>query len=189
MTETTLTHALDKTAIKAMRDADSICFDHDADPTLAEHNGIRAIKRGKAPWYEDTTVRVRARSSVYIHSDDDGPSRLDYDIRNGKTACCFDMIHCSKHSEEWQTIVSLLRAGDEVELRWVGSDNNDYLTRSTVTEREKDSSHPSHSLGERLYHDKLYLKVHRNGKVKYSFYLTDSICPDNTARMIKPYGR
>ena len=169
-TETTVA-TLSAIDLKALRQADSICFDHGAE------SGIRAIKRGKAPFRQDITYTIRCRSSVRIHDDS-----LDYGQRNGDGAQCFAMIHSAQYDEQWRTIVDLLHVGDTLTLAWVGGDNNGYVTRSRVTEKESDGYSPG--LGEKLYHDKLFLIAMR-GKRKLSFYVADSICPNNTARMIR----
>lgn len=166
--------AITKVDLKALRTCDSVCFDHSPVGT----HGIRAIKRGPAPWYIDTTCTVRVKSSVFIHGDG-----LDYDYKHGKTARCFESFSSQKYNEEWQTVLGLLKEGDEIELRWVGADNNGYVGRSTITETNE---HGSPGLGMKLHCDRLYLYVWRGGKRKYSFYLCDSICPNNTARMIRP---
>ncbi len=182
MTATETIYSLTKNDVKALRTADRVCFDHFTvqKPNSGRQSGIRCIKVGSAPWREEVTFYVNAKSSVYLHGDG-----IDYDVRNGKTATCFDMIHSPQCSEEWKTIVSLLREGDEIELRWMGCDQNGYLNRATVTDSDNDGSA---GLGMKLCHDKLYLHVRRGGKRKYSFYLSDSVCPDNSARMIRPYG-
>ena len=55
-------------------------------------------------------------------------------------------------------------------LEWIGADNNGYLNGSEGA----------------LYHDRVKLIVHRTGaKARLVFTLTDSICPDNSARMIR----
>lgn len=174
-TETTT--GLTKNELAALRQADSICFDH----SLNGHTGLRAVKRGKAPFFEEHRVEVPCKSTVYISGDG-----VDWDTRCGKHAQCFAWIHSAQFNEEWRTIVRLLKPGDEVELRWVGNDDNGYVKRARVTERDE-SCHDA-GLGMGLCHDRLYLKVRRKGKQVYSFYVDDSVCPNNTARMVKPYG-
>ncbi len=179
MTETKTEFALTKDQVRALRTADHICFDH-CQKRDEHSSGIRAIKVGPPPWREETTLRIPTMSSVFIHSE---AKEIDYDTRHGLYARCFELIY--SYNEEWQTIAGLLKAGDEIELRWVGSDDNGYLRRSRVTERDNTFSS---SLGEPCHHDKLYVHIRRGGKRKYSFYLADQICPDNSARMIKPSG-
>ena len=167
MSETT-TAGLSKNDVKTLRTADIISFHH-----TREGGRINASKRVRnSPWHEETTIGISCDSSVFEHWEK---------TRWEGAYSCFSMIHCPKYSEEWQTIVSFLREGDSLQLRWIGCDNNGYLTRSMVTDRDEQSSP---GLGEKLYHDKLYLKIVR-GKKSFSFYLDDSICPDNSARMVK----
>jgi hypothetical protein len=139
---------------------------------------LRAIVKVRKPTPHETEIEIPAESRVILHGDD---ARTDAGFDAAKNAACFALVY---NWAEWKTISSLLRSSDELRLRWVGADNNGYLRRATVTEREGDGYQPG--LGEKLYHDRLHLEVWRNGKQKYAFYVTDSVCPDNTARMIRP---
>lgn len=180
MATTTESYALTKCDLKALRQADRICFDHGA-PNPGE-GVVRAVKCGKAPFRQEATHSIPVRSSVFLHGAD---ANAAY-VHRGDASdfCrCFVMVFSPCYDQEWQTVVSLLRAGDELSLRWIGADNNGYVGRARVTERDE-SCHDA-GLGERLYHDRLYLKVRRAGKEKYSFYLADSACPNNSARMIR----
>lgn len=175
MTETTTQisneFTVSKDDLKALKTCDSVCFDH----SPAGNHTIRAIKRGKAPFYQDATYPIKVRSSVFIHSDGPKPN-LDH-------AKCFEMFSSSKYNDEWQTIVGLVKVGDEIKLRWIGADNNGYVNRSTVTEMSEEKGNAG--LGMKLYHDKLYLSVWRAGKQKYAFQVSDSVSPNNSARMIQ----
>jgi len=62
------------------------------------------------------------------------------------------MINWAKGDAAWQTIVSLLRTGDEIILSWKkGWGDNKLLEDAGITE------------------DALYLRVRRKGKIKYTF--------------------
>jgi hypothetical protein len=90
-----------------------------------------------------------------------------------------DSILTAQMSEEWQTIVSLLKPDDKITLNWwAAGASNGYLQRSEVKE--------GHGMGEKLYADILTMRIHR-GEItnKLVFRINESICPDNTARMIR----
>jgi hypothetical protein len=161
---------ISKIDIQAMKLADTVSFHR-----VNGKNTIVATKRVPKPKaFEDTERRHEIEVDGHVdHFRGDGEYALPYDTIEHihKFASCFDMIHSSQYSDEWQTIVSILRPGDVISLVWQGADNNGYLNNAQ---------------GQRLYPDKLYLKVKRDGKRDMSFYLTDSICPNNTARMIRP---
>lgn len=101
-----------------------------------------------------------------------GDSERDYEfpVKGGfpysKTArACFAMIYTTRFNEEWQTIAGCLKVGDELRLHW-RADSNQYL---------RDAG---------LHFDELLLHVKRGSKVLV-FSVATSICPDNTARMIR----
>lgn len=82
---------------------------------------------------------------------------------------CFYMIHSAQFTECWPTIPRLLKVGDRLALRWV-ADNN--------TETLNDAS---------LHNDQLRLHVHRDPG-RLVFPIATSVCPDNSARMIRRHA-
>lgn len=190
MTETETTtlettpFTLTKEHLKALRTADSICFDHYKGPKGGTGK-IRAIKRTpKDIWEKEKTIEVPAVSTVRGYGTCHERIQVSPD-----TISCFDMAHSAQYDEELQTILSLLRVGDEIEMVWVAGGGNGYVKRARVTEKEYDTDGKETpyqpGLGEMLYHDKLYIRIRRNDKPKYFFHYADSICPNNTARMIR----
>jgi hypothetical protein len=87
----------------------------------------------------------------------------------------------SQYGLEWQTIVSLLRADDEVVLDWIAGNNSGYLEAA----QGQYGDEPYRQSFSGLHHDMLALVVRRGERDKYRFRLADSICPDNSARMIR----
>jgi hypothetical protein len=93
---------------------------------------------------------------------------------------CFEWVSSAQYSEEWRTIVRILRSGDALELVWIG----DALANGYLKNGE----------GVRLHADRLALQFTRpraKGPQLWSFNVGESICPDNSARMIRgiPYHR
>lgn len=194
-------HALTAQDIKALRQADSVCFFHFAKrPRVGDNPAvcrpslpgvIAASKRVRDPGPFDErekTHRIEGLTSrVTIHEDPRPWGDRNYQH-------CFAMIHGAQHSLEWQTVAGFLKAGDIVELVWVGADDNGYLRSAVTTDTKRDgeaSDFGVHNVGCRLYHDKLYLTVRRRsgGKAaekRYQFWVNDNISPDNSARMIRP---
>lgn len=180
------TFAISKDHLKALRRADRICFDHASDVSrtgTGTQGQIRCIKHVKNdPFETERTVYVPAISTF---------TGIAYGTEARARLTCFEMLFSAAYDEVWQTIVGLLREGDEIELLWRAGEGNNYLARAVVTEKAKDANGVEESyqpgLGEKLYHDRLMLKVRRgpHGEVKYAFNIDDSVCPNNTARMIR----
>lgn len=80
---------------------------------------------------------------------------------------CFELVHGGQYDECWRTVVDSLRVGDELKLQWVADGGNQYTKE----------------VG--LHLDMLRLMARRaNGK--WLAWLIDvSICPNNSARMIR----
>jgi hypothetical protein len=155
--------------IKALRQAQTVSF-HAGTPGDNGHAVIRATKRVAQPGpfgdgerhYE---IQVATRVASFINND-------------SEPRVCFAMIHSSQYEDVWRTTVSMLRPGDELELNWKeDACCNGYM---------KESSGSASDSGpfEVLHGDVLELRVKR-GKRELTFYVDHSICPDNTARMIR----
>jgi hypothetical protein len=64
-------------------------------------------------------------------------------------------------------VLKQLRVGDELGLLFVGCNNNKYLDDAN------------------LYHDEVWLQIIRNSKVIGKYPLDDSICANNSARIVR----
>lgn len=150
---------LTKLDIRAMRDADSVSFHYHAGES---HVSCSKRVKDAGPFDErERRYDIICTSDVTVYRDDNREDR--------HAAACFAMIHSSQYSEEWQTLVSCLKPGDVLSMRWVAADNNGYLKSAA---------------GEKLYHDRLYVKVKRDTR-RLSFHVDDSVCPNNSARMVR----
>lgn len=72
--------------------------------------------------------------------------------------------------DEWNTILQILRPGDEIKLNWLANNSNQYLTKNGI------------------YQDQLKLVIYRGegkSRKKLSFHIGQSQCENNTAKMIK----
>ena len=143
--------------LKALREANRVAFDHNQDGT----GGIRAIKELTEPWERERTYEIRTESTVRSYRD--GHSSND-------RYRCFSLEHSGQHSPRWRTIVSLLRRGDVLALRW----SEDAGTCPALEERG-------------MHGDCLDLEVKRGDKT-LTFYIDDRVGPDNTARMVRWVG-
>jgi hypothetical protein len=158
-------HALTREDLAALRKCDTVSFH-----TFQGKAYVNACKRVKDPGPFDPRERewrVECGAAVTCYADEDRPS-----TERLKAARCFAMHHACSCNQEWRTLVDhLLRVGDVPTLDWVAGNDNGYL-RGT-----RDG-------GQRLHHDQLFLLVKRKGRT-LRVWLADSICADNTARMVK----
>lgn len=172
MTEAIAT-GLSKNDIKALKQADRVALFHLRTTDFRKGEGlVRCIKDISNPGPFGPREKEHEVPVVSFISS----------VAEPATVKAFELIHVSQYNQEWQTIVGLLRAGDEIELHW-SADNfaNGYVEAADVV---RDCGAGGH-VGKQLHADALHLKVCRNGKQKYSFLLEVSICPNNTARMIQ----
>jgi hypothetical protein len=117
----------------------------------------------------DRTRDIEADTDIAGYGDDDG-LHWSASVGDAKPAA-FHMIHDSDHSLTWQTIVKLLRPGDEITLRWRAGNNNGYLREAG------------------LHADDLHLRVRRGDTAReMEFLIARSVCQDNSARMVKRYS-
>lgn len=100
-----------------------------------------------------------------------------YGKNHGKMYTGFAMIHTPDFTAHWCTIAQLLKVGDVLGLRWV-ADANGYVRNAHYSGDSEMEAFDS------LHMDSCYLTVKR-GKSLLEFHVATSICPDNSARMIK----
>ena len=151
---------IDRDDLKAMRTADAVVFRsyRDGDST------IECVKKDRDEFGEKERRRnIAVYGSVYNGYDADGGRCRGEEMRYG----CV-VLTCAQYVENWRTVVSLLRVGDELRLEF----RTDEATNGYV----KDAG---------LHADELWLRVDRNNKRLY-FLIETSICPSNSARMCRP---
>lgn len=140
---------LSKEDLKALKNADSVCFD------LSNGNhSIHAVKERENS--EDgfrQTVKMDVAGSVTSYQSDFTPTHG------------FVYLGSIKFDAQWQTVVSFLKENDELWLRWTADAGNGYV---------KDAN---------LHYDTLHLTVKRSKQ--FEFHIYDSVCPDNSARMLR----
>lgn len=175
MTTTTMNAGpLTKEQLAALRGADRVAFHHRADGTGL----VCCIKRVKRPGpfggEYDREFSFEVASQVQMYGRDEAYSP---DARPR----CFALVH--RFEDHWHTVADSLRPGDVLTLRWLGNVGNDYEKQSVT--------HLEGHQGRRLYRDELKLSA-RRGEGKRARWLVwrveTSVCPDNTARMVKPNG-
>lgn len=175
---TTVLGTISANDVKALRTADTVSFHH-----YQDGGEIRASKwnRSRGPFDDcEKKYSIAVLSSfagkftTTADDDDETGERVTAD-----NSACFAMEHCASYSEEWQTVAHFLRAGDVLTLHWCADGiANGYFKGATVRQSAEVGA------GMLLYADTLRLKVKR-GEKRFSFFLDVSICPNNSARMIR----
>jgi hypothetical protein len=168
-TDSVATVGLDALQLAALRRADVVCFFHRHVPdATGETSYIDAGKRAKQsstdPFAQDAHVIIPCefRLREYTQGDD----KIPYASTDWKG---FESISSAQWSEEWKTIVSLLRVGDKLTLHW---------QRGAWTTESMSNASP------RFYGDNLSLIVER-AKATLEFHVRMSVCENNSARMIR----
>ena len=161
---------LDKMALAALRKADTISFHHADGKSL-----IRASKKhkptGRDPFApSETTVTVSCNAAITDY-DRGGCWGTDAYRDDLKCYAAFAWYSHAQYADcTWQTIATVLRAGDELTLYW---------QRGGLTNQ---------GMRDAGFHgDALYVRVRRADK-RLTF-LIDTYCGhDNTARMVRLSG-
>lgn len=155
--------------VKAMRTADSVSFHF----TRSEGSTIRATKRVKKPGpFDDRERHHEVQTGTSFNGFHESGLRVATD-----NAICFEMIMSAEYCEVWQTVVAFLKPGDVLRLNWYADAMTSGYVKESVTTVEG-------SRGCNLHADALYLRVQR-GEKRFAFLLDVSVCPSNTARMIR----
>jgi len=137
---------------QALRQASSLVFHYRKGQSY-----IRCLKENVGVWKETKEVRIDCGTFTENYG-----GRLGLgDIRSASHVETAIQFH-----RPLQTVLSKVRKGDKLILRWVANNNSQYLTKNG------------------LYKDELYLVVHRKDKQE-EYYIGCSVCENNTAKMIK----
>ena len=168
-TDSSTITGLDAVQLAALRRADVVCFFHRHVPdATGETSYIDAGKRAKVsatdPFAQDAHVIIPVpyRLREYTQGDD----KIPYNSEAWKG---FESLSSAQWSEEWKTIVSLLRTGDRLTLHW---------QRGAWTTESMSNASP------KFYGDSLSIIVER-AKATLEFHVRMSVCENNSARMIR----
>lgn len=161
--------------IKALRNADVICFDWlnnqpcsvPPRPSGGVHQVRAVLEQRNSPTGFEQSLTIDATGTVTCHRGSSSEYKRGYAF-----------VGSAKYVPHVQTFVHFLREGDEIVLRWVAGNNNDYVEKAG------------------LFVDELYVGVKRTNKMtqksglvsrtvkRYEFYMASVVCKDNTARMV-----
>lgn len=164
-TDAITTTGLSAMDIKAMRQADHVSFHY--------HGGQSTIvctkKVAKAGPFDDQErkYQILCDTEFRCHREDDNGW---YDDR--KPTGCFEMVYCYE-SSYFRPVLLLVKPGDELRLCWSANNANGYMRRCSTPEDG------------RVYRDDLSVVIKRGGKVLCHVLVDVSLCPNNSARMIR----
>lgn len=158
--------------VKALRAAEGVTFHHTRgesfiratlnSPVSGEPRVFTASQQRLFPDASgaDRARTVRCRAVIADYAELDRSRRQDDLLRSD----CY--VYGSPGRDTWRTVLDLLRAGDCLMLCWVAGNNNGYLDEAA------------------LYSDELFVVI-RRGQRRWTFLVAHSVCPANTARMIR----
>ena len=152
--------------IRALKGAQRMCF-----ITRGGRTYIRAIREVEMHGFKteaDCEIDCHMQSTIY-GGDQTGHYQHRHDITNA-----FAYLGVCKYDPCWQTTIKHLKVGDSLTLRWTADNNTGTLIDAG------------------LHCDTLELLVRRTSKTGkhfiFTYHIDTSICPDNTARMIRGFS-
>jgi len=173
-------YSLTKQDLKCIKNADYICFDY------LNENGqnvsqIRCNVEGKnssTGYLQTHLIECDSRFEIYV----DKPNYKYQVSTMDKPKRCYDSISHPKSDNHWESIRPLIRENDSIILQW-HSNSEGYLRGSTTTIESDNGGYIAYK--ERLFYDKLSIIIAKPNGKRLEFWISFSICPDNSARMIK----
>ena len=151
-------HQIEKHEIKALRNADAICFDFNREKSAS---GIRAIKRAEdSDNGFEQTVEVPAGFEITAYN---GMGERDALTVNFG----FEMIGSAKYDKRWLTVLDLLRAGDRLTILWTADNNSELVEKAG------------------LHMDSVSIRIERPNGKRLEFHIYTQISEANSARMLR----
>lgn len=158
MTTTTIP-TLDRDDLKALRNADAVCFRiYQGVPAIEcikkDHDEFGGLERRR-----DITVEGSINHAYWSHEE-----RVEF-------TSAFCMFGSARFTEQWKTVTELLRVGDTLKIEFRGDHGTNGLC--------KDAG---------LHADELYLRVERGegtNRKRLWFLLESQVSLSNSARMVQ----
>jgi hypothetical protein len=155
---------------------------------------IQALRKSDRVWVSYYNGESKLTAKIVLHNRELGDFERDYFIPvnavftlyddkkewgydERKVYACSELCYLYENTSQ-KTVFDSLRAGDEITLEWIADGSNGYVKNARVT-------FDDHSYtGSILHHDRCHMIVKRGSKKLY-YFLEESLCVDNSARMIK----
>lgn len=181
--------AITKEMLKDLKSANTLCIHHNDGQTF-----IRCLFKGE---FKGKQVEAEKRYDLDSSSNVGSYKQTDFEA--------FVMLDYIQHAgDETMSQLEALRVNDEIKIHWYadygtngyvfaasgkrGDANSKHETKMTEEEKEAAKHEYGYGLHEGfngLHADACQLLVTRGDKKRMTFTLDWSVCPDNTARMIR----
>lgn len=155
-------NVLAKDDILAIRASSYLRFAVDERKLPITGPAITAAREVTKDGFEQTLFRdIPSRGTIESH----GRNGYKAYIAHGTKLVAVECVN--SYLPEHRAVCALIRVGDELQVRFVGDNNNDYLR------------------GKSLHADELRLVIVRHEKTFVELTLAYRVCEDNTARMVR----
>lgn len=173
---------LSKEDLQAMRQADSLVVWIEPSKTDPDRYSARLRVSKRLPAKKRGLFAAEARELNYFLPV--FPARIVLSTyfergRNHLGLKAFGSVMLAASCGAWQALVRLCRVGDE--LVFTAQENGNQYVREAIGAGDGETGH-----WRGLYHDELSVELHRQNKtIIQELMLVDSVCPNNSARMIQ----
>ena len=173
-------YTLTKEDMQALKKSNNIILQfYDNKSIMRLQRDTKTTKDGGMITYQEVELPVESTFDVYSRPTDDKDYQRSLSPNDYNIDKCFFML--SSEYGTGKALKTYLRPGDSIRIKWTAAGGNGYTFQLKC-------SHPKYYDLD-LYHDRVYLSIVPRGASQYDsgfdLLLGDSICPNNSARMIK----
>lgn len=169
-------HELEKIDIKRIKHAEFLAFDLDRGDGISQLRAIRSGEKSPTGYREEYPIDCDA--TIELH---EGYTDKSYEYPK---VSAYDHLSLG-YNLRLETFVNALREGDVIRLDWYsqkpGFDHTGYIGNAVCTL-------PDYS-GMALWYETLSVTIIRKGDPVAEYHISHHMTPDNSAKMVKWYGR
>ena len=173
-------YTITKEEIAALKKSNNIILQfYNGKSVIRIQRDAKKTKDGGTVSYEEIVLPVESTFDVYSRPTDAKDYQRSMSPGQYNIDKCFYML--SSDYGTGKALKTYLKAGDSIRIKWTAAGGNGYTFQLKC-------NNPGY-LNEDLYHDRVYLSIIPRGTSQYEngfdLLLGDTICPNNSARMIK----